>query len=185
MTFLTSLSLADLIIIGIMAAFVLSGLWWGIIHMIGSLAGLALGAFVAGRFFERVAIWGQGGFGGNLNAWRIAAFFLIFIIVIRIAGLIVSAIDAAFKFLSIIPFLSTFNRLLGAALGFIEGLLVISLVIYFAARFPVTMHFADTLRDSPIAAKLNVIGSLLAALLPLAVRLLNSVYPQLSAALKL
>jgi uncharacterized membrane protein required for colicin V production len=168
MSFLTSLSLADLVIIGIMAAFVLSGLWWGIIHMIGSLAGLALGAFVAGRFFERVA-----------------TFFLIFIIVIRIAGLIVSAIDAAFKFLSIIPFLSTFNRLLGAALGFIEGLLVVSLLVYFAARFPVTMHFADALRASPIAAKLNVIGSLLAALLPLAVRLLNSVYPQLSAALKL
>lgn len=179
MTIPANLNIVDFVLIAVMAAFVLSGLWWGIIHMLGSIAGYAIGAFAAGRLYERTASWLAGIFGGSLNTWRIVAFILILVVVIRLVGLVVSGIDAAFKFLSIIPFLTTFNRLLGAAFGFVEGVLVLSIVTYFAARFPITQGFAAMLATSTVAQRLNAVGTILAALLPLAVRLLKSVFSKI------
>lgn len=169
------MSAIDIGLIVFVGGFVLAGLWFGLIHMIGSILGFALGIYAAGHYYAPFATWASGLFGGNLNAWKIASVFIIFVLVARFVGLIFYLLNKIFKFIAIIPFLSMFNRLLGAALGFIEGIIAVSLLVYFASRFPVSQEIAEMLRQSKAVAWFNVIGMLLAPLLPMAVRAIKSV----------
>jgi len=164
----------DLILLIILAGFIASGFWFGIIHMIGSLVGLVVGAWAAGHYFEAVASFGAPWIGGNMNLARIIAFFLIFVIVNRLFGIIVYLAEKVFNIIAIIPFLKTFNRLLGAAFGLIEGTLVLGLAVYFAGRFSFTTAFAAALQASQLAKSLKIIGAVLAPLLPQAVRAIQS-----------
>lgn len=171
------MTLIDVVLLIILAGFILAGFWFGIIHMIGSLVGLVVGAWAAGHFFEPVAQWLAPWFGGDarLNLIRVLSFFVIFVLTTRLIGLLVHLADKIFKFIAIIPFLKTFNRLLGAAFGLIEGTFALGLSVYFASRFPFGPMFELMLRDSEVAKSLLRVGSILAPLLPKTVRLLQSI----------
>jgi membrane protein required for colicin V production len=170
-----SMTFIDIALLVLLGGFILAGFWFGVIHMVGSLVGLILGAVLAGRFYDDAALWAAPYLGGNSKLASILMFFLIFVLVTRLVGLLVLLADKVFKFVAIIPFLKSFNRLLGALFGLIEGTLVLGLVVYFAGRFPVNAAFEMALRNSQIARALNVIGTLLAPLLPKALRALQSV----------
>jgi membrane protein required for colicin V production len=165
----------DVILLITLGGFVLAGLWFGFIHMVGSLVGLALGAVVASRSYEAVATLWVNWFGGNLNLVRLLAFFALFVLVNRLVGLLAHIAEKALKLVSFIPFVKTFNRLLGAAFGLLEGAIVLGLVIYFASRYPVSQSFADDLMAAPIAKAVFFVGTLLAPLVPKAVQMLHSV----------
>lgn len=169
------MNVIDLVLLVTLAGFILSGFWFGIIHMVGSLVGLLVGAWAAGHYYEALAQFGAPWIGGNLNLARVLAFLLIFIVVNRLFGVIVNLAEKIFKIISIIPFLKTFNRLLGAAFGLIEGTLVLGLVVFFASRFPFTAAFEMALRSSQLAKALYSVGAVLAPLLPQAVRAVQSV----------
>lgn len=169
------MSIVDFVLLAILAGFILSGFWFGIIHMVGSLVGLIVGAWAGGHYFEALAQWGAPWIGGNLNLARLLAFFVIFVVVNRLFGLIVYLAEKIFKIIAIIPFLKTLNRLLGAIFGLIEGTLVLGLSVYFASRFPFTAAFEMALRSSELAKALNKVGAVLGPLLPQAVRTLQSV----------
>jgi membrane protein required for colicin V production len=164
----------DLVLLIILAGFIASGFWFGIIHMIGSLVGLVVGAWAAGHYFGAVANVITPWIGGNINLARIIAFFAIFVIVNRLFGLIVYLAEKVFNIIAIIPFLKTFNRLLGAAFGLIEGTLVLGLAVYFAGRFSFTAAFGAALQASQLAKSLKLVGAILAPLLPEAVRAIQS-----------
>ena len=93
----------------------------------------------------------------------------------RAVGLIISLIDKIFKVTAIIPFVKTFNRLLGALVGLLEGLAVVGLLIFFASRFPMGTTFELVLRNSYFAEPLYFFGKILASLLPKALRLIQPV----------
>ena len=165
----------DIALLVALGGFILAGFWFGVIHMIGSLLGLVLGAVMAGRYYDEAAAWATPFLGGNAKLASLLMFFLIFVLVNRLIGLLVLVVDKVFKFIAIIPFLKTFNRLLGALFGLIEGTLVLGLVVYMAGRFPVSDAFTTALQGSQIAKPLHVIGTLLAPLLPKALQALKSV----------
>jgi membrane protein required for colicin V production len=165
---------ADLVLLVVLGGFILSGFWFGIIHMIGSLVGLVVGAWAAGHYFDALARFVAPWMGGNINLARIIAFFFIFVLVNRLFGIIVFLAEKVFKIIAIIPFLKTFNRLLGAAFGLIEGTLVLGLAVFFASRYTFTAAFAATLHGSQLAKSLNTVGAILAPLLPQAVRAIQS-----------
>lgn len=165
----------DAVILIALGGFVLSGLWFGLIHMVGSLVGFVFGAFVAAHGYDFAARIAAPWVGNNLNLARILAFFALFVIVNRLIGLLFHFVEKAFNFISVIPFLKTFNRLLGAGLGFLEGAIVLGLVVYFASRFPVSAAFTAGLQGSPLAYALNLLGSLLAPILPTAIQMLQPV----------
>lgn len=169
------MSWIDIAILIVIGGFTLAGFWFGLVHMVGSLVGIVLGVLAAGKYFEPVAEWASGTLGGSLNIWRVVAFTLIYVIVNRLLGLVISLLDKMFSFISIIPFMKTFGRLLGAVFGFMEGVFVISLAVYLAARFPFGDHFVQLLQQSRFAIPLNAIGMILEPLLPQAVRLLQSI----------
>ncbi|MBU0625360.1 CvpA family protein [Patescibacteria group bacterium] len=165
----------DLTLLIILGGFVLAGLWFGVIHMIGSLVGVLFGAFCAGHFYTQAADFITPLVGGNENLAKLLAFFGIFILVNRLIGLIFHVIEKIFRLIAVIPFLKTFNRLLGAILGLIEGTLVLGLAVYFSARFPFSAAFSATLLESSLAKALNLVGAILAPLLPDAIRALQSI----------
>ncbi len=170
------MTIIDVSLLIALGGFVLAGLWFGVIHMIGSVVGLVLGAFLAGRFYGQVADFISPLTGGSVNLAKIIAFFAVFILVSKLVGIVFHVIERIFKFVAIIPFLKTFNRLLGAALGLIEGTLALGLSVYFAGKFPISSAFGALLGDSQVARALNAVGKLLAPLLPKAVQAIRSIF---------
>ena len=169
------MTIIDITLLILLGGFVLAGFWFGVIHMIGSILGVILGAIGAGWFYGTVAEKIVSYVGGNMNLAKIIAFIVLFVVITRLVGLILWILEKMFGFMTIIPFMKTFDRLLGAALGLVEGTLAIGLCVYFSAHFPVTAGFAAMLVDSEIAHAFNKVGSVLAPLLPAAVRVVKSV----------
>ncbi|MFC1638972.1 CvpA family protein [Patescibacteria group bacterium] len=169
------MTVIDIVLLIMLGGFTLAGLWFGVIHMIGSLIGLVIAVIVSGKLYAYVALVVAPIVGGNINVAKVLAFFGMFLIITRGIGLLVHLLEKAFKFAAIIPFLKTFEKLLGAALGLLEGTLFLGLLVYFTARFPISATFEDMLVESWMARGLNVVGSALAPLLPDAVQALRSV----------
>jgi uncharacterized membrane protein required for colicin V production len=164
----------DLVLLIILGGFVLYGLWFGLIHSIGVLIGTVAGAYLAARWYEPVASL-LGYFGGHQNIARVVCFLIIFALVDRLVGLLFWLVDKVFSVLKIIPFLGLANRLLGATLGFAEGVLVLGLTLYVAARYPLGDWFTTSLADSKIAHYLIDVGSILTPLLPEVLKQIKSI----------
>ncbi len=164
----------DVILLIILGGFVLFGLWFGFIHTLGSLLGVLLGAWLAGRWYDNVAEWGQF-LWGNGDIGYVISFILILILVNRVVGLIFYFFDRVFEVVAWLPFLNGINRLTGAVLGFIEGTFSIGLVLFFLARYPINQWISDQLIGSTLAHWFIGITQFIAPLLPAIVRQLEAV----------
>lgn len=122
--------LFDVIILLILAGFVFYGLFFGLIRTIGSLAGFAIGLLLAIHYYVPVFEWAKNLFFGNPIAGKIICFFVIFTLVNRLVSFGFIILNRAFDLLSIIPFLKTINRLGGALLGFLEGGLILGIILF-------------------------------------------------------
>lgn len=170
------MSLLDALLLISLGGFVLAGFWFGLIHMVGSMIGLIGGAIVAGRMYEAGAAIVSPFVGGNMNTARILAFILLFVLINRVIGILAWLADKAFRFFAVIPLLKTTNRILGAVLGLFEGTLVLGLAVYFSARLPLGQATTGALKASDLAATLNGVGTVLAPLLPEAIRMVQSIF---------
>ncbi|MBI5794174.1 CvpA family protein [Candidatus Uhrbacteria bacterium] len=123
----------DIVLIVIVGAFVFFGLFFGLVHTIGALLGTILGIVVASHFVEPT--FDAFGFllGGGSVA-RIIIFIILFLVVSRLMGVVLWFVEKIFGFFSIIPFAGTINRLLGAVLGLIEGIVVVGVVLFYAMQ---------------------------------------------------
>ncbi|MFH1171788.1 MAG: CvpA family protein, partial [bacterium] len=126
----------EILLLVVVLGFGIAGFGAGLIQAIGSLVGVFVGTAVATRSYERVAGIALPIFGGNEIAASITSFIFLFLVTSRLVGLIVHILDKAFKFLAIFPGLKMLNRLGGFALGIIEGILVIGVVLNLVLRLP-------------------------------------------------
>ncbi len=156
----------DLILLILLGGFVLFGLWFGLIHVIGALLGTIFGALMAGNLYDRMALWAEPFFLGNLNLARVVCFLIIFGLIYKLIGFLFMLVNKIFKLISIIPFLKTFNRLGGAILGLLEGLLVIGLFLYMANKYPIGEWFENMLEASQIAPAFITISKIFTPFLP-------------------
>lgn len=164
----------DLILLIILGGFVMFGLWFGLIHTLGSFVGTFAGAFFAGLWYESLGKWLESIFG-HPNLMRIFAFIFIFIIANRLIGFAFFVLDKIFNFLTIIPFLKTINRLLGGVLGFFEGVLFIGLSLFVIARFPLSEWFTGVLQASKFSPWFISVSGILQLMLPELLRQIHSV----------
>jgi len=148
--------------------FILNGFFQGVIHMIGSLVGLLVGVALASRFDDAVGVWISSSFGWSPGVSTIVAFIIVLILVTRIFGWILDFIEKTFKILKL-PLVGIMNRLVGAALGFVEGILVVgsTLLIVTSLPFP---QFIASLNASTIAISLMGAAKILIPLLPKVLR---------------
>ncbi|MFZ5390752.1 MAG: CvpA family protein [Patescibacteria group bacterium] len=171
------MTLLDLLLILAVFGFIWFGFWFGIIHMIGSLLGTVVGAWLAGHYYDVLAAWLNNWLGLSGGWVTLASFLIIFIVFNRLVGFIFYLLDKTFNFLRFIPFLTTINRLAGAVLGFLEGALVLGLTLYFASRLPLPLLVENAIAASAVAARLIRFAGVLAPLLPEIIRQIQPYVP--------
>jgi uncharacterized membrane protein required for colicin V production len=109
-------------------------LFFGLIRTLGSLIGMVLGLWLTLLFYLTVFDWAQNLFFGHEVIGKIITFIILFTLINRLIGFIFALLDRTFDLLSVIPFLKTINRLAGAALGFVEGGLVLGLILLYISQ---------------------------------------------------
>jgi membrane protein required for colicin V production len=166
----------DVILLLILACFIFYGLFFGLIRTLGSIVGVLAGAFLASRYYLQVFDWiGSISFGYD-NIGKVVVFILLFTIINRLVGLVFAILDRTFNIISIIPFLKTINRLAGAFLGFLEGALILGLIIYVASKYSfLPSMFGGWIVDSEMVPFLLKFVNLLLPLLPEALKMIEGI----------
>ena len=119
----------DIVIIVLIAIPILIGLKIGIIKSVLSLAGVIVGVMLAGRYY--LALSEQLTFIPQDNLARIAAFAIILIGIMLIAGILASIM----KWITSVVMLGWVNRLGGAVFGFVLGAIFCSALLAIWAKF--------------------------------------------------
>lgn len=168
------MSFFDLVLLIIIGGFGLFGLWFGLIHTLGSLVGTVFGVFLASRFYEMLGNWLANITGWQGNFPKVVMFIIAFLIINRLAGLLFWFADKLFSVITQLPFMNSLNRLLGLAFGLAEGAIVLGIIFYFIAKFPVGQWFMAMLSASKIAPYTVSFASILWPLLPEALKLIQN-----------
>ena len=161
-----TLTILDFILIIILFFFAFAGFFFGLIRSIGSLVGTILGIIIAANYFQSITDWIGLPFGLGENTIRIIIFLLIFVIINRFVGLIFLLLNKFFNLFSIIPFLKTINRIAGLIFGFIEGGVILGVLLVFVIKFPFAGVLIPAIEASQVAKYLFEIGTWLMPLLP-------------------
>lgn len=154
------LQTVDLVLSVAMLAFILYGLWQGLIRTVGSLAGVILGTVVATHFYDRIA---------TTNTGKVIAFVALYIVGSRLVALGFYFLEKLYNAIAIIPGMKLANRIAGAALGFLEGAMVIGILVHFANIFPLE-SVRSFLAHSALVPFFLRVGSYAVALFPDALR---------------
>jgi len=169
------MSYFDIALIIIVAAFALNGFSKGLIRLLGNIVGLIFGIFIASRFYLQFYIWAETWFAGRENLGKVLSFIIVFIAVTLAVDFVFIIIEKIFKLISIIPFTKLLNRLLGAALGFIEGSLFIGIILFVISRYAwIGTLFGDKLVSSQVAPFFLKMVNLVMPILPEALKALQS-----------
>ena len=78
----------DIVLVVIIVLFGLFGLWFGLIHTLGSLAGMVVGVFLASRYYEVGANWLMSLTGWGDNFSKVLIFIIAFFVINRLVGLV-------------------------------------------------------------------------------------------------
>jgi len=116
----------DIIFIIILLFFTFNGLRKGLVKVVGGILGILAGIYFAGLFYLQFSDWLQT--ITDLFATpeaNIISFILVFIIANRLFALLILILD---KIVSI-PIINSVNKLLGGILGFLQGALIVILII--------------------------------------------------------
>ena len=166
----------DVILLLFLAAFVFWGFSSGLINMVGHILGLIIGFYLAGHYYLVAYGWIDWLFLGHDNVGKIVAFILVLTLVARIIGFIFVLIEKAFNILAIIPFLKSINRLAGALLGLIGGILILSFILYIIGKYAILdTLFAQDLIQSQLAPKIVALANYFTPLLPSALQIIHSI----------
>jgi len=169
------MSIFDISLLIILAAFVFSGLFKGLIRSLGHVVGLIIGAYIASHYYLLFFEWGKNLAAGHENIGKVVAFIVLFIVATRLTDLVFKLIEKFFNLIAIIPGSKYINNLLGAVLGFIEGSLFLGLILYVVSRYAVLgFFFGDNLNTSLIAPFLLKIVRIILPILPEALKALKS-----------
>jgi membrane protein required for colicin V production len=155
----------DIILIVIVGAFVFFGLFFGLVHTLGSLVGTIIGIIFASRLVDPAFETFGFLFGGG-TIGRIMVFILIFFIITRLIGIIFWMIGKVFNVLMWIPFARSLDRLLGALFGFIEGIIVVGVVLFYAMQVLPDAALKSALETSSVASFLIATMSVLQVFFP-------------------
>lgn len=168
------MSVFDIILLIIIGGFALAGLWFGLIHTIGSLLGTVVGVYAASRFYEPMAAWLLKITGWQENTTKVIMFIIAFILINRAVGFIFYIVDKFLSLVTHLPFINSLNRLLGFLLGLVEGVFTIGLIVYFIERFPLSESIMNLIAKSAVAPYTSKIAGIFIPLLPDALKMLKS-----------
>ncbi len=165
--------LLDVIIFIIIGGFVLFGLWFGLVHTLGSFLGMIVGAYLASRYYAGLGDWLVSVTGWTDNVARVLMFIFAFIIINRLVGFFFWIVDKSTTIFTSLPFIKGINKFLGMFLGFFEGVITIGLILYFIEAYPLSDTITEALAGSILAPFTVNVAAVLLPLLPEALRILH------------
>ncbi|HRY37025.1 MAG TPA: CvpA family protein [Candidatus Magasanikbacteria bacterium] len=168
------MSLFDITLIIIIGSFGLFGLWFGLVHTLGSLIGMILGVFLATRYYETMANWLMNITGWQANFSKVLIFIIAFFLINRLVGLIFWIIDKLLGFITRLPFINGINRFLGLLFGLLEGAIGLGMVFYFIGKFPLSEWFMGKLGESFLMPSLVNMANILTPFIPEALKAVQS-----------
>ncbi len=168
------MSIFDIVLLVIISSFALFGLWFGLVHALGSLIGTAFGVYLASRYYESTAGWLINFTGWNQNYVRVIIFVVTFLLITRLVGFLFLIMEKILTIFTRLPFIHGLDRLLGAIFGTLEGAIVIGVSLFFISRFPINLAFMEGMANSQLAPPLVKLASILIPLFPEAIRILRS-----------
>lgn len=158
--------IVDMIILLIIASFIYFGFKSGLISVLGRIVGVFIGAFIAGQYYLEIAPWfAQISFGSE-KLQQVIAFIVIFALSSQLIGLIFYMVDKIYDAIAIIPGLKAINHLAGAILGFFEGVLVISVVLYIFYLLPFSDALDQYIVDSQLVHYFMAISQVIGPFIP-------------------
>ncbi|MDD4607108.1 MAG: CvpA family protein [Patescibacteria group bacterium] len=172
------MTVLDLILILILVGFCLSGVKYGFIHSLGSIVGVVFGVYFASKWYPLVVEKIAPILFGQERLVALLAFVIIFILFNRVIGIVFYFLGKMFGIVAFVPFLKTFNRILGGVLSVFEGILVLGVIFYFYSRYPIWPALNEAMINSRIIPfALNII-KILMPIIPEGVKQLDSVMDQ-------
>ena len=170
------MSYFDIGLLIVLAGFVGNGLNKGLIRLLGQVAGLIIASYVASHFYLNFYAWGKNLLNFSEGTEKFLAFLVLFVIVTSLVGVVFIVIEKVFNLISIIPFTKLINRLLGGALGLLEGSLSLGLILFVAVRYAwIGSLLGNQLVSSKVAPWLIKVANIIMPFLPEALKALKSV----------
>ena len=167
------MTIVDIILIVLLVILVLAGFWIGLVRTLGHLAAFIGGLLVAFNFYSQLAGWLQGLIGGNLLIYKTISLIVLFGAANRLIVFIFWLIEK----IIIVPFLSIINRLIGALVAFLGGVLLLGLILHFLLALPVINQlFTAPIGASRAAQILLGAAGLILPLLPAALRQIPALF---------
>ncbi len=132
--------LVDGLLALILVGFAVLGYRRGIVQTVGQLLGAVLGFWIAKTWALPIA--STVGLVIPLSAAfiQVMVFIVIFFIADRLVGLVFWLLDKLFKIVTLLPFLSSLDSLLGGLIGLFEGVFLIGSLSYII----ITLHLNPT-----------------------------------------
>ena len=167
------MSILDAILLLILFLFIALNLFMGLIHAVGSVLGLHAGLLLGRLFYIPVSAYISPLVLGYTPAAQGIAFVAIFFLVARVAGLIFHVVQ---KIIRVVPLVPTLDRLGGAVLGLVEGVLAIgiSLSLLLTTLSP-TNPWTHAILASTIASWLIAAAQIVFPLIPQVYRYIRTI----------
>jgi membrane protein required for colicin V production len=139
------MNLADLLIILVLAVCIVSAFVKGFFVEVFSLAGVIVGLFIAAANYTLVAPWILI-LVRNHAAANLIAFLLVALLVMAVAGIAGRLLRSLFRGVG----LGSIDRLLGAAIGAVEGFIVVTLILMGIVAFLPRQDWLSGSRLAPV-----------------------------------
>ncbi|KKS40136.1 hypothetical protein A3H03_02385 [Candidatus Kuenenbacteria bacterium RIFCSPLOWO2_12_FULL_42_13] len=156
----------DIIILVILFGFIVWGWQTGLIKAVAVLIGVVLGIIVAGRYYAIVADFVLPYLKYNQNFAKIVGYLAVFAAVNLVIMLIVSVITGLLK---LIPLMTTVNRLAGALVAFVGGVLAIGFILLILSSVPFSDFLSRYTENSILIPIVMDIFNFISPLVPKAI----------------
>lgn len=159
----------DVAILLIIGSFLVIGFARGLIRQVGFIIGFIVSLALARQYYDDVAFYLK----PSLEQWSLiaeplaaaAGFFIVYILVGIMFHILIRVLDALVNFFGFIPFLKSTNRFGGALVGLIEGVLLLSALLYVVSIIPID-KLQENMKQSRFAPLMVKVAGILKPLLP-------------------
>ncbi len=159
----------DIVLMVLVGAFALFGLFYGLFRTLGSIIGTIVAIMFADRLMGPAFHTFGFIFGGGAIA-QVILFVIVFFLVSRVVGILLWLIGKGLGILSWIPFAKSIDRLLGGLFGFIEGVVIVGIGLFFASHVLPSTMLTPMIETSKVAKYLVDTVAMLQGFLPIAAK---------------
>lgn len=148
------MNLVDIVILVILGIFLLKGVLRGLLKEVCSLLGLVCGGLLAFYLHLPLAQWLEGLFHWPSQLCVTLAFLIVFISTILIFGALGYVLNRFVK----LPLLGGVNRLTGAIFGFLQGVILLALILFALHSTSLPDDVRQQLRGSELSPPFAQLG---------------------------